>query len=166
MLDRYRTRQPAPAAPEALAPTGAEKAATVRAAPAAPAGFVSGEASPSETSEAGQRREALASLYVLPGHPGQPGQPATARVSTAPVGDQMPGQTGAPTYGTGRTTWGAPLPPPLPFVRCAECEHFRRNQFNPLAGVGRCRLGHPDGPRNMPQYPDAPRLCGSFRDCK
>lgn len=66
--------------------------------------------------------------------------------------------------GTGRTTWGAPLPPPLPFVRCAECEHFRRNKDNPLAGVGRCRLGHPDGPGNMPQYPDAPRLCGSFRD--
>ncbi len=67
-------------------------------------------------------------------------------------------------YGTGRTTWGAPLPPPLPMVRCAECEHFRRNKSNPLAGVGRCRLGHPDGPGNLPQYPDAPRLCGSFRD--
>ena len=37
MLDRYRTRQPAPAAPEAPATTGAEITAQVRAAPAAPA---------------------------------------------------------------------------------------------------------------------------------
>jgi hypothetical protein len=37
MLDRYRIRRPAPAAPEAPATTGAEETAQVRAAPAAPA---------------------------------------------------------------------------------------------------------------------------------
>lgn len=37
MLDRYRIRLPAPAAPEAPATTGAEITAQVRAAPAAPA---------------------------------------------------------------------------------------------------------------------------------
>ena len=99
MLDRYRSRHPAPAAPEGQKTTGAEKTAMGRAAPAAPAApaeiSTNAEALALRAEKADERLGALASLYFLPGQPGQPGQPITARVPAAPVVEVLPGQAGA-----------------------------------------------------------------------
>jgi len=184
MLDRYRTRQAAPAAPEAPATTGAEITAQVRAAPAAPA-------APAGISKAraGSTLEALAVLNGIDWTAARSqliagDAEAGAAQLAADTGDGIeaagvacwlrllaerappsytPWPTGYREGGTGLDAYRRPLPPARPAVTCGSCQHFQRDPLNPPAGAGTCRAGVAAFSIGPALHPMAPRLCEHHR---
>ena len=184
MLDRYRTRQPAPAAPEAPATTGAEITAQVRAAPAAPA-------APAGISKA-RAESTLEALAVAKGIDWTAARSqliagdaqAGAAQLAADTGDgieaagvacwlRLLAERATPTYtpwpsgyregGTGLDAYGRPLPPTRPAVTCGSCQHFQRDPINPPAGAGTCRASVAAFSIGPALHPMAPRLCEHHR---
>lgn len=182
MLDRYKTRQPAPAAPEAPATTGAEKPAQLLAAPAAPA-------APAGKSKA--RANATLESFAI-----AEGIDWTAARSQMIDGDAEAGAAQlAADSGDGRETAGVALWLRLlaagaatgagrlalaqdvgysqagistsrqtlpPLVCCGSCRHFTSNRDDPEAGCGSCALGEPDAGQRWAHHPGAVRCCASF----
>lgn len=186
MLDRYRIRQPAPAAPEAPEPTGAEITAQVRAAPAAPAApaGISKEHADSTLEQfaksqgidwpaarsqmvEGDSQAGAAQLAADTGdgieHAGVACWLRLLAERPTPAYETWP--TGRGTHGTRFGAHGRPLPPARASVTCGSCANFQPNRDNPEAGIGACALGGPDA-GGWPYFPDARRYCASHLEVK
>jgi len=193
MLDRYRTQCPAivgtvfplfgqaaPAAPEALATTGAEITAQVRAAPAAPAapaeiskaradttleGFAAGHgidwtAARSQMIEG----DAEAGAAQLAADAGDGIEAAGVACWLRLLADRAPPTytpwpTGCRNGATGLDTYGRSLPVTCQTVTCGSCQHFEPDPINPPAGAGTCRagVGHLSVGKSL--HPMTHRLC-------